>query len=88
MKTTLTKNLIAENYTKLESVVNDFLLKIRNNEVESIKTIKDDKIQNETLIKTKLVDIKYLDTSHAVVIYEYSVTTINSNDEDSTEAED
>lgn len=81
MKTTLTKNLIAENYAKLESVVNDFLLKIRNNEVESITTTKDNKIQNETLIKTKLVDIKYLDTSHAVVIYEYSATTINSNDE-------
>lgn len=85
MKTTLTKNLIAENYTKLESVVNDFLLKIRNNEVDSITTTKDNKIQNETLIKTKLVDIKYLDTSHAVVIYEYSATTIKSNDEDSTE---
>lgn len=88
MKTTLTKNLIAENYAKLESVVNDFLLKIRNNEVESITTTKDNKIQNETLIKTELVDIKYLDTSHAVVIYEYSATTINSNDEDSTEDAD
>lgn len=85
MKTTLTKNLSAENYAKLESVVNDFLLKIRNNEFDSIKTIKDDKIQNETLIKTKLVDIKYLDTSHAVVIYEYSATIIDSNNEDSTE---
>lgn len=84
MKTTLTKNLSAENYAKLESAVNEFLLKIRNNEVESITT-NDNKIQNETLIKTKLVDIKYLDTLHAVVIYEYSATTINSNDEDSTE---